>query len=266
MWKSILYCHNKQLKAMKDLNTHNIKPRIGSNPNPVARLTLRLEKEISRWHYRFQDWIRTQKSFIEDLNRYLILWIHNEPDPVEETPDGVPPFSPGRIGAPSSFVISNDWCQGVKKVSEAKSLECIANFKVLTKQYRKLQEDENRYRTRAEHFSMIYRRRLKSFQDETGLRIGTANSEIVSSNGKENVESTESHNQVHDHNRQVAQLEELKRRRDEERARQMEALEKLNEMGSGVLKTGLVPVFEELDNFLSGYLKAYEAVRVPVQD
>lgn len=265
MWKFIFHCHKKQLKAMKDLHTHNIKSRIGSHPKKVARFTLQLEKEISRWHRHFEDWIGTQKSFIEALNRYLILWIRNEPDPVEETPDGVPPFSPGRIGAPSTFIISNDWYQGVKKVSAAKILECIANFKNLVRQYRKLQEDESRYRRKAEYLSMIYHKRLKSFQDETGIRIGTASLEIVSSNGKENLESTEIGNHVPDPDRHVAQLEAMKRRRDEERKRQMEALEKLNEMGSGVLKTGLVPVFEELDNFLSEYLKGYEAVRVPVQ-
>ncbi|XP_078169592.1 uncharacterized protein LOC144563997 [Carex rostrata] len=268
MWKSIFDCHNKQLKAIKGLNTRNIKPRIRSDAKQVARFTLRLEKEISRWHHHLEDWIGTQKSFIEALNGYLIRWIRNEPDPLEETVDGVPPFSPARIGAPSSFVISNDWYHGVKKVSETKLLDCIANFKSLVRQYRKLQEDESRYRTKAEYLSMIYDKRLvKSFQEDTGVRIGIANSEIVSLNGKEKLESTETGNHVHDHDhdRHVTQLEALERRRDEEREKQMVALEKLNKMGSVVLITGLVPIFEEFDNFVSNYLKSYETVRMPVQ-
>lgn len=268
MWRSIFDCHNKQLKAIKGLNTRNIKPRIRSDTKHVARFTLRLEKEISRWLHHLEDWIGTQKSFIEALNGYLIQWIRNEPDPVEETLDGVPPFSPARIGAPSSFVISNDWYHVVKKVSETKLLDCIANFKSLVRQYRKLQEDESRYRKKAEYLSMIYDRRLvKSFQEDTGVRIGIANSEIVSLNGKEKLESTETGNHVHDdnHDRHVTQLEALERRRDEEREKQMVALEKLNKMGSVVLITGLVPIFEEFDNFLSDYLKAYETVRVSVQ-
>ncbi|KAJ3708698.1 hypothetical protein LUZ61_012403 [Rhynchospora tenuis] len=265
MWKSILDCHKKQLKAINDLNNQNIKARIGFDPKRVARFTLRLEKEISRWHRRFKSWIETQKLFIEALNGYLMRWIRNEPDPEEEILDGVPPFSPARIGAPLSFIISNDWCQGVQNVSDVKVLKCIDNFKTLLRQYRKLQEEESRCRTKAKHFSMIYNRRLKSLQDELGINLGAGNLEIISSNGKVNLEDAETSHHMLEHHHQVAQLEAMKRRRDEERKRHKEALEKVNELGSGVLKTGLLPIFEELDNFLIDNLKSYEAVRVSIQ-
>ncbi|KAJ1704194.1 hypothetical protein LUZ63_003973 [Rhynchospora breviuscula] len=267
MWRSILDCHKKQLTDINDLNTHNIKARIGFNPKRVARFTLRLEKEISRWHRSFKSWIETQKLFIEALNGYLMRWIRNEPDPEEDILDGVPPFSPARIGAPVSFIISNDWYQGVQNVSEVKILKCICNFKNMVRQYRKLQEEESRCRTKAKHLSVIYNRKLKSLQDELGIYFGAGNLEIISSNGKENLEGLELETSHHmlEHHRQVAQLEAMKRRRDEERKRHKEVLEKVNELGSGVLKTGLLPIFEELDNFLTDNLKSYEAVRVSIQ-
>ncbi|KAJ4757526.1 hypothetical protein LUZ62_067901 [Rhynchospora pubera] len=268
MWRSILDCHKKQLTAINDLNTHNIKARIGFNPKRVARFTLQLEKEISRWHGRFESWIETQKLFIKALNGYLMWWIRNEPDPEEEILDGVPPFSPARIGAPLSFIISNDWYQGVQNVSEVKILKCISKFKNMLRQYRKLQEEESRCRTKAKNLSMIYNRRLKSLQDELGINFGAGNYlEIISSNGKENLEGLELETSHHmlEHHRQVAQLEAMKRRRDEERQRHKEALEKVNELGSGVLKTGLLPIFEELGNFLTDNVKSYEAVRVSIQ-
>ncbi|KAF2544268.1 hypothetical protein F2Q68_00028829 [Brassica cretica] len=46
----------------------------------------------------------------------------------EETPDGIAPFSPGRIGAPPIFVICNQWSQALDRISEKEVIEAMRSF------------------------------------------------------------------------------------------------------------------------------------------
>ncbi|KAJ3683236.1 hypothetical protein LUZ60_013463 [Juncus effusus] len=269
LWKSILDCHTKQLKSITSLNTENINARIKTDSSRIARSTLKLEKEISKWNRRFEKWILTQKSFIEALNGYLTKWIQQEPDPLEETPDGAPPFSPGKMGAPASFIISNDWFLGVSNIPEKKILDLISGFGNAVREYRKLQEDEKNRREKLGHLSSLYEKRRRDLQAKIGKElesgIGEESLEMVSLEKEEDSENQEMGNRYHEHFHQMAQLEMTKKRRDEERERHKEALEKLNDKASVVLNEGLEPVFEELVCFVSENLKAYEAVRVPEQ-
>ncbi|KAL0913994.1 hypothetical protein M5K25_017489 [Dendrobium thyrsiflorum] len=58
---------------------------------------------------------RGKKNFVKALNSWLVLCLHYEP---EVTADGIPPYSPGRIGAPPVFVIFNCWSQALDRVSD----------------------------------------------------------------------------------------------------------------------------------------------------
>lgn len=46
----------------------------------------------------------------------------------EETPDGIVPFSPGRIGAPPVFVICSQWAQALDSISEKEVLNAMLVF------------------------------------------------------------------------------------------------------------------------------------------
>ena len=52
----------------------------------------------------FAAWINAQKGYINTINDWLKKGIDYSP---EVTDDGIPPFSPGRLGAPPIFIICN---------------------------------------------------------------------------------------------------------------------------------------------------------------
>ncbi|KAL5208712.1 hypothetical protein ABZP36_033147 [Zizania latifolia] len=58
----------------------------------------------------------------------------------EETVDGVPPYSPGRVGAPLVFVICNSWSQVMDRISEK---EVVTTMQALVSSVRSLWEQQN---------------------------------------------------------------------------------------------------------------------------
>ncbi|XP_072950943.1 protein ALTERED PHOSPHATE STARVATION RESPONSE 1-like isoform X1 [Typha angustifolia] len=249
MWKSVLDYHQKQLRAINHSKSHLLKANVGTQRKHVARATRKLEVELLNWCHCFNTWIKTQKSFIGALNGWLMKWLPEEQD---ETPDGVPPFSPSRFGAPAAFIISNDWSQAIKRISESKVSEAMSGFAVLVHGLRKAQEEERHLKLKADHLSNVYDRRLKSMQKEAGIN---GHLEVVSVN----------ENGLHHHDNHMIALQTMKKRRDEERTKHEETVNQVHYAASNVLPTGLTPIFEELGNFYSENLKAYKELRITNQ-
>ncbi|KAL0326160.1 UNVERIFIED_CONTAM: protein ROLLING AND ERECT LEAF 2 [Sesamum radiatum] len=74
--------------------------------------TTELERELRAWCERFNEWISSQKSYVESLNGWLLQCLQYEP---EETPDGPVP-TPWQAWAPPIFIICNDWQQAMEAV------------------------------------------------------------------------------------------------------------------------------------------------------
>ncbi|KAK6129424.1 hypothetical protein DH2020_036826 [Rehmannia glutinosa] len=64
------------------------------------------------------------KGFCRALNNWLMKCLLVP----EETPDGIVPFSPGRIGAPPVFVICNQWWQSLDRISEKEVVDSMRDF------------------------------------------------------------------------------------------------------------------------------------------
>ncbi|KAF8405519.1 hypothetical protein HHK36_010426 [Tetracentron sinense] len=126
MWKVMLECHRNQCQAITEAKSLDA---IASNKPTDAHLEaiMLFGLELINWISRFSSWIGSQKGFVNALNAWLLKCLLYEP---EETPDGIAPFSPGRIGAPPVFVICNQWSQAMERISEKEVVDAMRVFAV----------------------------------------------------------------------------------------------------------------------------------------
>ncbi|KAL5788972.1 hypothetical protein ACOSP7_005921 [Xanthoceras sorbifolium] len=125
MWKSMFECHRSQCQAIREAKSFGPVGSGKMHGDAHLEATSQLENELLNWTFRFSSWIGAQKGFVRALNNWLLKCLLYEP---EETPDGIVPFSPGRIGAPPVFVICNQWSQALERISEK---EVIDSMRVL---------------------------------------------------------------------------------------------------------------------------------------
>lgn len=252
MWKSILDCHRRQFQAIVESKSHSLIVKTGTQRNSAAKVTIELELELLNWCSCFGKWIHIQKSYIEALNGWLTKWLLQEK---EETPDGVVPFSPTKIGAPAAFIISNDWYHMIERISEAEVIKAMQSFAVSVHGLWERQDEEERQKLKAEYLSKDFTRRLRSLQRESGMHGHLDISDKTS--------ISISNNDGSFHDDRMMALDEMKKRLDEERAKHEETIKLVQEVAASNLKTGLIPIFEALGNFTLETLKGYEQVRIP---
>ncbi|ONK76293.1 uncharacterized protein A4U43_C03F26090 [Asparagus officinalis] len=250
MWKSVLACHQRQFQAIAESKSHNLTARSRYQRNSIAKATMELEVELLNWSSCFQKWISTQKAYIEALNGWLMKWLLQEQ---EETPDGVLPFSPGRIGAPTIFIVSNDWHHTVDNISEVGVTTAMQIFADNVHKLWETQDEEQRQKLKAEYLSRDFSRRLRSHQKENGhVDIASSNRPMPLSNNASS----------HDDHIKMA-LDSMKKRLEEEKVKHLEIMKHVQEVASSSLQTGLIPIFEALGNYSTETLRGYEALRIP---
>ncbi|XP_050231727.1 protein ALTERED PHOSPHATE STARVATION RESPONSE 1 [Mercurialis annua] len=125
MWKSMLECHQYQCQAIKEAKGLGSIGLSKNSGDEHLTATLKLEHDLLCWTSSFSSWIGTQKGYVRALNNWLSKCLLYEP---EETPDGIAPFSPGRIGAPPVFVICNQWAQAMDAISEKEVIDAMRSF------------------------------------------------------------------------------------------------------------------------------------------
>lgn len=241
MWKLLLGCHQKQLRAIISSKNHNVTIRT-SFQYSVTEATLNLEHNLLKWHSSFDDWISSQKSFAISLNEWLLKWLPRNRD---ETLDSVAPFSPSSTGA-SLLVLTNDWSHALNRISDADVKAAIQRFASNMRKLWEAQDEEQKLHQRADFLFREYSAKLSSLQIDYGDRdLSIANTENLRDDDR------------------VMVLDSMKRRLDEVRAKHVETLRQVEEVSSASLKTGLIPIFQALSSFSSEALRAYEALRFP---
>ncbi|PRQ26578.1 hypothetical protein RchiOBHm_Chr6g0296121 [Rosa chinensis] len=255
MWKSMLKCHQKQFQAIMESRIRSLKGNAGLRKDSGLKATLELEMELLSWCSNFNNWVNTQKSYVQSLNGWLLRCINSEP---EETADGVAPFSPSRIGAPPIFVICNDWFQAMEIISQQAVADAMYDFASTLHQLWDRQDEAQRQRVKAENLSKDLENRLKKLGMERMRREhGHAASSDKSARSK-----TTSESGVSALDDLKVDLDSMRKRFSEEKARHKEAIKMVNSAASNSLQTGLIPIFEALGSFTSEALKVHEQVRV----
>lgn len=255
MWRSMLKCHQKQFQAIMESKVRSFKANIGLQRDSGLKATLELEMELLNWSTHFNNWVGTQKAYVESLNGWLSRCLLYEP---EETADGFAPFSPSRIGAPPIFVICNDWYQAVVRISEKEVANAMNDFALGLHQLWERQDEEQRQRIKAEYMSKDFEKRLRTLRMERGkleddqdaLSEKTAISKVTSESGISKLDDLK------------VDLDSMRKKLEGERARHKEAIKSVNKAASSSLQGGLIPIFESLGNFTSEVLKAHEQVRL----
>ncbi|XP_039810183.1 protein ALTERED PHOSPHATE STARVATION RESPONSE 1-like isoform X2 [Panicum virgatum] len=241
LWKGVLECHEKQLLAIHDSKINQLKAMTISQSGAASEASRELERELTKWYRCFNKWISSQRSCVEVLNGWLKKWLPEAPEE-EDTADGVPPFSPGRLGAPPVFIISNDWFQAIEIVSKTDALRAIDHFSKLVHEFKKSLEEEQRQKRKADHASRDYNRKCEVLQGELGLS------------------TTE--NAHYSHDDRVIDLERLRKRRDEERTSHEKILTHAHVAASATLPIGLVPVLQQITSFFQKNQQVYMRIRI----
>ncbi|KAL6911806.1 hypothetical protein ACP4OV_000611 [Aristida adscensionis] len=133
MWQDKLECYQIQCQVMSEAKNLDSTVSGGGSRDSA----LELELELIKWIVNFSCWVNAQRSFVKALNGWLALCLNYK---AEETADGVPPYSPGRVGAPLLFVICNSWSQAMDRISEK---EVVTSMQGLVSSVRKLSEQHN---------------------------------------------------------------------------------------------------------------------------
>ncbi|KAM0971538.1 hypothetical protein ACFX13_019729 [Malus domestica] len=255
MWKSMLKCHQKQFQAIMESKIRSLKVSTGLRKDSGLKATLELEMELLSWCASFNNWVSTQKSYVESLNGWLSRCINQEP---EETTDGVAPFSPSRMGAPPIFVVCNDWCQAMERISEKGVAGAMQDFASTLHQLWERQDEEQRQRIKAEYVSKNLESQLRKLRMERAKR----DHDHDASTDKSALSKSPSDSGVSPLDDLKVDLDSMKKRLAEERARHQEAIKLVNHAASNSLQGGLVPIFETLSSFTSEALKVNEQVRL----
>lgn len=254
MWQFMLKCHQKQFQAIMESKTRTLKSNSGLQRDSRLRATLELEKELRMWCSYFNDWIRAQKSYVESLNGWLFRCLNHEP---EVTPDGIVPFSPGRIGAPPIYVICHDWHQAMEIMKEEGVANSMQHFASNLRQLWERQDEEQRHGLKAQFLSKDYDKRMKALRSKTGKL--ERNQDAMSAKtivGSDSGVSRRDDLKV--------DLDLMRKRMDEERIRHSDAIKLVHDAASSSLQGGLLPIFKALENFSSEALKAHEQVRLQI--
>lgn len=254
MWRSMLKCHQKQFQAIMESKARSLKANTGFQRDAGLKATVDLEMELLNWCKRFNNWVNTQKSYVESLNEWLLRCLLHEP---EETPDGPAPFSPSRIGAPPVFIICNDWYQAMVRISEKEVTGAMSGFASTLRQLWERQDEEQRQRIKAEYLSKDFEKQLSTLRMERGklkhdqdaLSDKTAVSK-VSDSGVSPLDDLK------------VDLDSMRKRLEEEKARHKEAIKLVHNAASSSLQAGLVPIFEALNKFTTEVVKVHEQVRL----
>nr|GME08243.1 nitrate regulatory gene2 protein [Ipomoea batatas] len=255
MWRSMLNCHQKQFQAIMESKTRALKANIGVHADSTVRATLELELQLLAWCSHFNDWICTQKSYVESLNGWILRCLIYEP---EETPDGPVPFSPGRLGAPPIFVICNDWNHAMETISETRVAMTMNNFASSLRKLWERQDEEHRQRLRAEYISKDYKRRLKMLKMEKG-RTGHDRDAMSQKTGASMVPSENGVSPLDD---LKVDLDTFRKKLVEEKVKHEDTLKLVHDAASSSLQGGLLPIFKALENFTLEAVKAHEQIRL----
>ncbi|CAN1268817.1 Protein ALTERED PHOSPHATE STARVATION RESPONSE 1 [Linum perenne] len=255
MWRSMLRCHQKQFQAIMESKVRSLKANTLQRDSGL-KATLELEMELVEWCTRFNNWIKTQKSYVESLNGWLLRCIVQEP---EETADGVAPFSPSRMGAPPIFVICNDWYEGMLRVSEKGVESAMLDFASNLQQLWERQDQEQRQRIKTEYLKKDFEKQLKTLRMERGKKSEQHDRDALSDKAVSKVPSDSGVSPLDD---LKVDLDSMRKKLDEERARHKETAKLVHDAASSSLQAGLLPIFEALGSFTSEILKVHEDVRL----
>ncbi|KAL4559202.1 hypothetical protein LXL04_031336 [Taraxacum kok-saghyz] len=231
MWKLIAKCHRKQFQAVDASKTWSLKANISRRSDNATHVLI---IGVLNWCKHFEDWINAQKSFVNSLNAWLQECIDHKS---VVTIDGNIPFSPGHIGAPPIFIISNDWHAGVNRVKDHHVSTALRVFVSDLKQLLEKRDDEQRQRLKSEQLA-------KEFSEKRQiLRTGSLETGVLPADDRK------------------VELRLLRKKTEEARGIHKEAVKSVHEAASKCVNGGLIPVFKALKDFSFDSLQVHEQVR-----
>nr|GMD96064.1 nitrate regulatory gene2 protein [Ipomoea batatas] len=234
MWKSMLECHQNQCQAIVEAKRLDSIALHKHFSEAHLEATLHLEHELLNWILRFSCWVSTQKGYIIALNNWLMKCLLYVP---EETPDGIVPFSPGRIGAPPVFVICNHWSQSLERVSEKEVVDSMLDFATNVLQLWEQDKLEMRHRVMANKDMERKVKNLEREDQKIQKEMQALEKRMILVSGEENVLSLNRH-----------------------------AIYQSDTSKNSSLQAGLQRIFEAMERFSANCLKVYEELLQRIEE
>ncbi|XP_010428828.1 PREDICTED: uncharacterized protein LOC104713417 [Camelina sativa] len=234
MWRSMLKCHQKQFQAIMESKVRSLKANTTLQKDSGSNAILDLEMELREWSSSFNNWVNTQKLYVQSLSGWLSRCLHYEP---EATEDGIAPFSPSQIGAPPIFIICKDWQEAMGRISEDNVTNAMQSFASSLHELWEKQEEEQRAKAQFEQ-------RDAEESERSLVSRGKSESGISALDDLK------------------VDLDSMRKKLVEERGKRKETVKLVNNESSSSLKNGLVPIFGALRKFTAEVVKAHEIVRL----
>lgn len=177
MWKVMLDCHHSQCQVISIVKNMDAIASGGMLIDDAHKeATMQLQLELLNWLSSFYAWMSTQKAYIKALNEWLVKCLHYVP---EETDDGIAPCSPGRIGAPSVFVICNHWSQAMERLSEDEVFTAMQTFSMSVLHLWEQYYEEQRKRMMANNDMEIMLKALESDDQKVKRAFDSVNKKLL---------------------------------------------------------------------------------------
>ncbi|XP_026658021.2 protein ALTERED PHOSPHATE STARVATION RESPONSE 1-like isoform X1 [Phoenix dactylifera] len=232
MWRFMFECHHIQCQAVSEAQNLDSIVAGGKLSDAHMEATKQLELELLEWISNFFAWVCAQRSFVKALNGWLVKGLRYVP---EETDDGVPPFSPGRLGAPPVFVICNYWTQTMDRISEAEVVNAMKAFSTNVLHLWEQHKLEQRQRLMANRDMDRTVRILERDEQQMRKALEAQNKKLVLISNHSGIALSEG---VHQ--------------------------DLAAEVGS--LQSSLREIFEAMENFAASTMKAYEELNLRTEE
>lgn len=226
MWSVMLECHRTQCRALSEAKNLDSLVSGGKISDAHVEVTKQLELELLEWIASFSTWIYAQKSYVKALNGWLIKGLRYVP---EVTPDGIAPFSPGRLGAPPVFVICNQWAQTVERISENEVIDAMRAFASNVLQLWEKHNFEQRQMLMANKDMERTLRIMEREEQEMRKTVENQNKKLVVVSGQ-SILTVSEHTEA------------------------------------GSMQSNLRQIFEAMENFSASTLKAYEELHIRAEE
>ncbi|CAN4107334.1 unnamed protein product [Withania somnifera] len=245
-WKIMLESHEIQIKIIFDVKSFTC-PTYGKFCNDSHRLaTLQLDVELQNWRTRFQDYIASQKAYVEALHGWLSKFTVPEVEFYSNSRKATPAC---RANGPPLLMICHDWLCAMNKLPDrAVSVAlkgCGKDVRALWVQ----QGEEQQQKRKVDSMSKELDRKTLAFQKVENkfyeLKLTDRSSELENDHRAEYLRERKD------------LLDNFRKRVDLEKEEHQKCMQETQRITLSGFQTGFCRVFESITEFSSAALKMY---------
>ncbi|XP_002960235.2 nitrate regulatory gene2 protein [Selaginella moellendorffii] len=257
MWKKTHECHEEQYKAVAEMKKLDCSDVVESTNSLHKVATEQLKVALSRWHQYFGSVVSSHKVFMQQLNVYVKVSVKS----VELDKGIFHAASPKPIST-----LCHEWQMALDRLPDRSALEAINTFVADLQLIVDMQKEESRHRKKVEALEKEVKAReiyVEKYERKHVRSAAVSRTVSTDENGEVPVEVVRGGSNARSvaMTEKRAQLEVLKRRRDEEREKAEELGERSKAKTISSLELGLPSIFYAARAFSKQCFEAHERLQ-----